>query len=133
MITQVENAIVGSSIQELYQSYKDDMAAAKQRRTYREEIILESKQGSTVIVNGKKAIMLASNNYLGLATHPRIIAAAHKALDLYGYGTASVPVLSGTQTIHKELEERIAKFVGCEAALLFRPALWPMLVSSITL
>jgi 2-amino-3-ketobutyrate coenzyme A ligase (EC 2.3.1.29) len=54
--------------------------------------------------------MLAANNYLGLANHPRIVAAAHKAIDDYGYGMASVPVLSGTQTIHKQLEQRIAKF-----------------------
>lgn len=119
MITNVESFLSGSNIQELYQLYKNNMVTAKQLGNYRDEVLLQSPQGSTVTVDGKKTVMLAANNYLGLANHPRIVAATHKAIDDYGYGMASVPVLSGTQTIHKQLEERIAKFVGCENALLF--------------
>jgi glycine C-acetyltransferase len=63
-------------------------------------------------------VMLASNNYLGLSNHPRIKQAAHRAIDEWGYGLASVRFLCGTEPIHFELERRIAKFVGCESAIL---------------
>jgi len=62
---------------------------------------------------------LCANNYLGLANHPKIIAAAHKALDEYGYGMASVRFICGTQTIHKELESRISQFLGTEDTILY--------------
>ena len=62
--------------------------------------------------------MLASNNYLGLANHPRICEAARKGLEKHGYGLASVRFLCGTQKIHLELEERLARFLGTEAAIL---------------
>jgi len=62
---------------------------------------------------------LCANNYLGLANHPTIIEAAHKALDEYGYGMASVRFICGTQTIHKELEERISHFLGVEDTILY--------------
>ena len=119
MVAEIEGAFSGLTIQQLYQLCHDDLATAKQHQGYREEVILESKQGPTVIVGGRRIIMLGSNNYLGLANHPRILQAAHKAIDQYGYGLASVSVLSGTQSIHKQLEKRIGKFVGCEDALLF--------------
>ncbi len=118
-MTEIDGPFTGLSIQKLCQLCQDDLASARQRHSYQEDIILDSKQGSSVTVGGKKIIMLSSNNYLGLANHPRIVAAAHNAIDTYGYGLASVSVLSGTQSIHKQLENRIAKFVGCEDALLF--------------
>ena len=62
---------------------------------------------------------LCANNYLGLANHPEVIAAAHKALDTFGYGMASVRFICGTQTIHKELEARISEFLGTEDTILY--------------
>ncbi|MFA6600839.1 MAG: aminotransferase class I/II-fold pyridoxal phosphate-dependent enzyme [Candidatus Omnitrophota bacterium] len=64
-------------------------------------------------------IMMGSNNYLGLANHPKVIEAAEKALKLYGVGSGGVPLLSGTQMLHRELEQRLAKLKGCEDAVLF--------------
>jgi glycine C-acetyltransferase len=73
-----------------------------------------SKNGQTYEV-----LNLCANNYLGLANHPDVIAAAHKALDDFGYGMASVRFICGTQTIHKQLEERISKFLGTEDTILY--------------
>jgi len=67
----------------------------------------------------KEMIMLASNNYLGLADHPEVVEAGKKAIEKYGLGTASAPMLSGTFELHKELEEKIAKFIGAEKAIIF--------------
>ena len=69
--------------------------------------------------NTAEVLNLCANNYLGLANHPEVIAAAHKALDEYGYGMASVRFICGTQTIHKELEHRISAFLGTEDTILY--------------
>jgi glycine C-acetyltransferase len=103
---------------EIYSTLDRELAAIKEARTFKYEVPLESEQGGRVRVNGHDAVMLASNNYLGLANHPRIKAAAHRALDEWGYGMASVRFLCGTEPIHFELERRIADFVGCESAIL---------------
>ena len=76
-------------------------------------IDVRSNGGSDHVLN------LCANNYLGLANHPEVIAAAHKALDQYGYGMASVRFICGTQTIHKELEARISEFLGTEDTILY--------------
>jgi glycine C-acetyltransferase len=68
---------------------------------------------------GREGINLCANNYLGLANHPALIAAAHEALDRYGYGMASVRFICGTQTPHKELEKRISSFLGMEDTILY--------------
>ena len=77
--------------------------------------------GIDVRMNGatRHVLNLCANNYLGLANHPEVIAAAHKALDDYGYGMASVRFICGTQTIHKELEDRISRFLGTEDTILY--------------
>ncbi len=67
----------------------------------------------------KDMIMMASNSYLGLTTHPRVVKAAKEALDKYGYGTGSVSLLAGTSDLHLELERRIAAYYGCEDAIVF--------------
>ena len=77
------------------------------------EIEVRQNGSSTEVIN------LCANNYLGLANHPRIIEAAHQALDDYGYGMASVRFICGTQTIHKDLEERISQFLGTEDTILY--------------
>src|SRR5215470_4292377 len=103
---------------DLYTTLESELSAIKEAKTFKYEVPLESQQGGRVKVQGHDAVMLASNNYLGLANHPRIKAAAHRGLDEWGYGMASVRFLCGTEPIHFELEQRIAKFVGCEAAIL---------------
>lgn len=83
------------------------------------EVPYSTPQGPEVEVKGKKVLQFAANNYLGLANHPAVVAAAKKALDQYGYGTASVRFICGTQEIHRELEQRLAKFLGAEDVILF--------------
>ena len=88
--------------------------------TLKRELVLESAQGPVVTVRGKgEVIMLTSNNYLGLADHPAIVHAAEKAERDYGYGLASVRFICGTQTIHHDLEARIAEFFGTEDTILY--------------
>ena len=103
---------------ELYSTLNRELQNIKEAKTFKYEVPLESEQGGDVMVGGREVVMLASNNYLGLSNHPRIKAAAHRGLDEWGYGMASVRFLCGTEPIHVELEQRIAKFVGCEAAIL---------------
>ncbi len=103
---------------ELYAVLQSELDQFEQAKTYKYEVPLESEQGGRVRVNGREAVMLASNNYLGLANHPKIKQAAHRGLDEWGFGMSSVRFLCGTEPIHLELEERIARFVGCEAAIL---------------
>src|ERR1700693_604855 len=95
----------------------DQMATAG---TLKKELAMKSPQGAVVEVEGKgEVIMLTSNNYLGLANHPAIIEAAEKSERDYGYGLASVRFICGTQTIHRELEARIANFFATEDAILY--------------
>ncbi|MEW6211411.1 MAG: glycine C-acetyltransferase [Acidobacteriota bacterium] len=105
-------------IRELYNTLDVELSKLKEAKTFKYEVPLESEQGGTVMVDGRNVVMLASNNYLGLANHPRVKEAAHRGLDEWGYGMASVRFLCGTEPIHFELERRIAQFVGCEAAIL---------------
>ena len=88
--------------------------------TLKRELALKGPQGPVVEVEGLgEVIMLTSNNYLGLANHPHIVEAAEKAERDYGYGLASVRFICGTQTIHRQLEERIASFFGTEDTILY--------------
>jgi glycine C-acetyltransferase len=103
---------------ELYSTLTRELDGFKEAKTFKYEVPLESEQGGRVKVEGREVVMLASNNYLGLSNHPRVKSAAHRALDQWGYGMASVRFLCGTEPIHFELEKRIAEFVGCEAAIL---------------
>jgi glycine C-acetyltransferase len=103
---------------ELYSTLSREIDAIKEAKTFKYEVPLESEQGGEVTVEGRRAVMLASNNYLGLANHPLVKQAAHRGLDEWGYGMASVRFLCGTEPIHLELERRIAAFVGCESAIL---------------
>jgi glycine C-acetyltransferase len=103
---------------EVYSSLDCELQNLKQAKTFKYEVPLESEQAGAVIVQGQSVVMMASSNYLGLANHPRIKEAAHRGIDRWGYGMASVRFLCGTEPIHVELERRIARFVGCEAAIL---------------
>ena len=106
------------NLSELYTTLDRELENIQEAMTFKYEVPLESEQGSSVSVGGHSVVMLASNNYLGLSNHPRVKEAAHRGLDEWGYGMASVRFLCGTEPIHLELEQRIAKFVGCEAAIL---------------
>jgi glycine C-acetyltransferase len=83
------------------------------------ERVIESPQGPTVAVMERDVLNLCANNYLGLADHPEVIAAAKEALDRWGYGMASVRFICGTQEVHKELEEALTEFLGTEDTILY--------------
>src|SRR5690348_418443 len=87
---------------------------------YKSEHLISSPQAARVrVVDRGEVLNLCANNYLGLADHPAIVAAAHEALERWGYGMASVRFICGTQEAHRELEERLASFLGTEQAILF--------------
>lgn len=86
---------------------------------YKRERQITSAQAGTVSVQGSEAINLCANNYLGLANHPTLIKAAQDAMDAHGYGMASVRFICGTQDIHRELEQRLARFLGKDDTILF--------------
>lgn len=86
---------------------------------YKSERVITSQQAAKITAEGKNVINMCANNYLGLANHPQLIAAAHAALDKYGYGLASVRFICGTQDVHKELENRLSRFLGTEDTILY--------------
>src|SRR5258708_11052933 len=105
------------SLMSTLQTELDQMAAAG---TLKRELLMKPPQGPIVDVEGfGEVVMLTSNNYLGLADHPAIGEAAAKAEHDYGYGLASVRFICGTQTIHRQLEQRIAAFFGTEDTILY--------------
>ncbi|HTJ11207.1 MAG TPA: glycine C-acetyltransferase [Dinghuibacter sp.] len=96
-----------------------EVEAIRSEGLYKTERIIASEQGAEILVNGKKVINLCANNYLGLSSHPKVMDAAHKALDNRGYGMSSVRFICGTQDIHKELERKISQFLGMEDTILY--------------
>jgi glycine C-acetyltransferase len=86
---------------------------------FKKERIITSEQGPEITVNGKTVLNFCANNYLGLSSHPKVIEAAHKAIDSHGYGMSSVRFICGTQDIHKKLEQKLAKFLGTEDTILY--------------
>ena len=88
----------------------------------KKERIITSEQGAEIIVNGTTVLNFCANNYLGLSSHPKVIAAAKKYIDYRGYGMSSVRFICGTQDIHKELEKKIADFLGTEDTILYAAA-----------
>jgi glycine C-acetyltransferase len=102
-----------------YARLQQELQEIKDAGLYKNERIIESEQGAEITVNGKTVLNFCANNYLGLSSHPRVIEAAHKAIDHRGYGMSSVRFICGTQDIHKELEEKLAKFLGTEDTILY--------------
>jgi len=104
-------------------SLRDQTEALKSQGLYKTERLIAGPQQAAIEERSNGAtqhvLNLCANNYLGLANHPDVIAAAHKALDEYGYGMASVRFICGTQTLHKELEARISDFLGTEDTILY--------------
>ena len=89
---------------------------------FKNERIITSEQGAEIIVNGKTVLNFCANNYLGLSAHPNVLEAAKKYIDYRGYGMSSVRFICGTQDIHKELESKIASFLGTEDSILYAAA-----------
>ncbi|MCC5908363.1 MAG: glycine C-acetyltransferase [Balneolaceae bacterium] len=90
---------------------------------YKEERIITTPQGAVIkTTKGDEVINFCANNYLGLSSHPKVIEAAKKTIDEYGYGMSSVRFICGTQTIHKELEQKIAEFLGTDDSILYAAA-----------
>ena len=102
-----------------YTRLQTELQGIREAGLYKNERIIESEQGPEITVNGKTVLNFCANNYLGLSSHPKVIEAAHKAIDYRGYGMSSVRFICGTQDIHKELEEKIAKFLGTEDTILY--------------
>ena len=94
----------------------------RQAGLFKQERIIASEQGAEILVNGKKVLNFCANNYLGLSSHPRVIEAAHKTIDSRGFGMSSVRFICGTQDIHKELEEKLSRFLGTEDTILYAAA-----------
>src|SRR6267154_5441238 len=92
----------------------------KQKGTYFKLRVLEDEQAGVCTFDGKKVINLASNNYLGLTTHPKLREAAIEATRKYGVGSGAVRTIAGTMKIHMDLEEKIARFKNVEACVVFQ-------------
>jgi len=86
---------------------------------YKSERIISSPQGAEIIVGNRTVLNFCANNYLGLSSHPKVIEAAHRAVESHGYGMSSVRFICGTQDLHKELEQKIATFLGTEDTILY--------------
>ena len=89
---------------------------------FKTERIISSEQGAEIVVNGKRVLNFCANNYLGLSSHPKVVEAAKKYIDHRGYGLSSVRFICGTQDIHKELEQKLAEFLGTEDTILYAAA-----------
>lgn len=98
----------------------DELASLKQQGLYNTIRTIGSPQGAWLVVDGKRVLNFCSNNYLGLANHPRILAAAKAATEKYGVGPAAVRSIAGTMELHVELERRLAAFKGAEACITFQ-------------
>jgi glycine C-acetyltransferase len=104
----------------MQEELSERLAEVREAGLYKTELPITTPQSARVGVEGRGELLnLCANNYLGLASHPEVIAAAHQALDRWGFGMASVRFICGTQTLHRELERRLADFLGTEDAILF--------------
>lgn len=107
----------------LKERLQNELNGLKEEGLYKEERIITTPQGAVIKTDaGKEVINFCSNNYLGLSSHPDVIQAAKDTIDEYGYGMSSVRFICGTQTIHKELEAKIAEFLGTDDAILYAAA-----------
>src|SRR3954452_2509912 len=105
---------------EFDQRLANTLAEIRSQGLYKSERIITSPQDAHIgIAGGRQVLNFCANNYLGLADHPDIIAAAKEALDTHGFGLASVRFICGTQDLHKELEATISKFFGTDDTILY--------------
>ena len=108
----------------MYSSYKPfvegQLAEIRDSGTYKSERVITTPQGTTIRVSDRKPVLnLCANNYLGLAQHPEVVAAAREALDRWGFGMASVRFICGTQGVHKQLEGKLSEFLGTDDTILY--------------
>lgn len=108
--------------EKLVQRIANELDEIRANGLFKTERVIESAQGPEIMVNGKIVLNFCANNYLGLSSHPKVIEAAKKYIDLRGYGMSSVRFICGTQDIHKELEAKISKFLGTEDTILYAAA-----------
>lgn len=100
-----------------------ELVAMKAAGLYKEERVITTPQGAVIKTSdGREVINLCANNYLGLSSHPSVLAAAKNTIDTHGYGMSSVRFICGTQDIHKELERKISEFLGTEDTILYAAA-----------
>ena len=104
------------------QQLSAELESIKNEGLYKTERIISTPQASKIIANGKEVLNFCANNYLGLSSHPEVIAAAKEGIDKYGFGLSSVRFICGTQDIHKELEKKISEFLGTEDTILYAAA-----------
>ena len=97
----------------------EGLAALERDGLRRKRRVLEGAQGARIVVDGREVLNFSSNDYLGLANHPRLRAAAHAAIDAFGVGSGASPLVTGQMRVHQEAEARFARFTGLPAALLF--------------
>jgi glycine C-acetyltransferase len=102
-----------------YQRLESELGQLRAQGLFKSERVISSPQGGQIRANDADVINLCANNYLGLANHPAIREAAHRALDRYGYGMASVRFICGTQAVHKQLEAAVSRFLGTEDTILY--------------
>src|SRR3989338_1372382 len=102
----------------LAEDIEKELETLKKAGKFKMERELEGTQGAEVEIAGKKVLMFAANNYLGLAKHPEITKAGKDAIDKYGFGLSSVRFISGTETIHKTLEKKLAEFLEVNASII---------------
>jgi len=105
--------------QKFYERLGAELQEIEAAGLYKKERIIESEQGAEIIVNGKKVLNFCANNYLGLSSHPKVLAAAKATIDNRGYGMSSVRFICGTQDIHKQLEDKLSQFLGTEDTILY--------------
>src|SRR2546423_13886083 len=99
---------------------RQELDAIREAGLWKDERVLASPQGPVVaLADGREVLVFCANNYLGLSSHPELIAAAHRALDERGYGLSSVRFICGTQDLHRRLERTIAEFLGTDDTLLY--------------
>jgi glycine C-acetyltransferase len=106
----------------LVQRVGAELEEIKQAGLFKTERVIESPQGAVIKVGGREVLNFCANNYLGLSSHPKVIEAAHQAIDQRGFGMSSVRFICGTQDIHKELEAKISAFLGTEDTILYAAA-----------
>lgn len=104
------------------QQLSAELESIKNDGLYKTERIISTPQGAKIVANGKEVLNFCANNYLGLSSHPEVIAAAKEGIDKYGFGMSSVRFICGTQDIHKELEKKISEFLGTEDTILYAAA-----------
>jgi len=109
----------------IHDAFRAELQALREKGLFKEERLIHSPQAAGIDVEfprgarPKRVINLCSNNYLGLSSHPDVVAAAHRGLDERGYGMSSVRFICGTQDVHRQLEDRLTEFLGTEDTILF--------------